>query len=212
MDTLNIFENVENNNVYKDELNLTLDHDTNISLYNTNLKKISITICDNTKVDINDFNSKSKGKRTIIFNIKSNASINYNLSNIVNDNYNLEIKINYLGTKSLVETNIHSMVKGISSVKIDGNIKNEFKDNELLENVKVMLIEEGKCEVVPNMLIDTNQVIANHKVAISNIRNDELFYLMSKGISENSSINLIKKSFLISNIKNKDLINKINDL
>lgn len=207
MDIINIFENSDNN--INSDLILTLEKDTNLSFYNMNLNKIEISINDNINVNINDFNNISDGNLKIIFNIYSNASLSYNLSNIVNKNYNLEITINYLGTKSKVETNIHSLVKGFEKIKIIGEVKNNYKDNELLENVKIILDEQGKCEVIPDMLIDTNTVTANHKVAISNIRNDELFYLMSKGLSKNSSLDLIKKSFLISNIKNNELKQKI---
>ena len=59
------------------------------------------------------------------------------------------------------------------------------------------------------MLIDTNLVVANHKVAISYLRDNDLFYLMSKGISRKKSEELIKKSFLLSNLSNEKLKEKI---
>lgn len=211
METIYIFNN-KDNNIINGELNLNLNKDTNISLYNTEIKKIILTINDNVTINLNDFNYKNSGNLKIEFIIYSNATLNYNLSNIVNNDYNIEITINYLGCNSKVETNIHSLVNGNELIKIDGKVKNDCKDNELLEQVKVMLIDNGKCKVIPNMLINTNKVTANHKVAISNVRNNELFYLMGKGLSFDSSINLIKKSFLISNIKDTELNKKINEI
>lgn len=211
MKTIYIFEGKENNNIIKDELNLYLDEDTTISLYNTNLNFLTITIKDDIEVNINDFNKLSNNSLKIIFNIHSNSILNYNLSNIVENNYSLNIWINYLGDNSKVDTNIHSLVKGNEKIRIEGIVKRHCKNNELLEQVKVMLIDNGKCEVIPEMMIDTNKVIANHKVAISNIRNNELFYLTSKGLSQESSINLIKKSFLLSNLKDNKLIQIIKD-
>jgi len=74
-----------------------------------------------------------------------------------------------------------------------------------------MLLEDGKCEVNPDIEIKTNAVNANHLVAISNIRDNELFYLMSKGISISLANDLIKRSFLIGNIKDEELKLKINE-
>ena len=46
------------------------------------------------------------------------------------------------------------------------------------------------------MEINTNEVIANHYVTISSISKDDLFYLMSKGLSKSLSEKIILKGFL----------------
>lgn len=195
----------------KEVLDLTIEKNTNINIFNQKLKKINIKVLDNVLVNLNEFNTISSDTTEIIFSIKNHSTLTYNLSNIIDNNYKLNIKINYEGNNSKVETNIHSIVKGEETINLIGTIKNECKNNELLEQVKVMLIENGKCEVNPDMAIATNEVVANHKVAISNIRDKELFYLMSKGLSENTANNLIKRSFLISNITNDELKSRINN-
>ena len=46
------------------------------------------------------------------------------------------------------------------------------------------------------MCISTNDIVANHFVTISSYDTDSLFYLQSKGLTEEKAKNLIKKSYL----------------
>lgn len=204
MDTINIFEEKINN-----KIDLKLDKNTTINIFNQKINSINITILDNIKVTINEFNNNQNDKRIINFNIKNNSVLIYNLSNVINEKNSLLINIKYEGQNSKVITNINSIVKGYEKISINGKVENEYKENELLENVKIILIENGTCEVNPDMIIDTKEVIANHKVAISPLRESDLIYLMSKGITRKSAETLLKKSFLISNISDKILKNLI---
>ena len=206
METINIYnENLE-------EKKITIDCDTNILIFNNCLKTLDINVLDNVKVEINDFNNTQSEKTHINLNIGNDSELTYNLSNIVNQNYQLKINIAYNGSNSKVKANIHSIVKGTEYIDLNGIVKNENKNNELLENIKVLLKESGKCEVKPDMLINTREVKANHLVAISKIRDESLNYLMSKGISKKLSEDLIYKSFILSNIKNEELKNNIKEI
>jgi len=64
------------------------------------------------------------------------------------------------------------------------------------------------------MLVSSENVEANHNVTISSVREDELFYLTTKGLSEDSAKDLLEKGFLINifndeniKIKLKEIIN-----
>lgn len=207
MDTIYLCNEYDKNEF----LDLIIDKDTNIIIFNQQIKKVNMQVLDNVTVNINEFNNLTLDDRVITITIKKNATINYNLSSIIESSHALNIKINYEGNESNVNANIHSIVKGTETINITGTIKNESKNNTLLERVKVMLLEDGKCEVNPDIEIKTNAVNANHLVAISNIRDNELFYLMSKGISISLANDLIKRSFLIGNIKDEELKLKINE-
>jgi len=194
-----------------DEKILNINNDTNILIFNNCLKRLNINVLDNVKVEINEFNNNQKDDTIINLNIKNNSEILYNLSNLINDKYNIKINIIYEGSNSKVQTNIHSIVEGSASIKINGVVKNECKNNELLESVQVLLKNNGKCEVEPDMLISTKEIIANHLVGISPVRKEELNYLMSKCLSRQSAENLIYKSFILSNIKQEELREKIKE-
>ena len=52
--------------------------------------------------------------------------------------------------------------------------------------------------LIPNLVVNTNEVEANHGVSIGGIDEDEMFYLMSKGISKATAKKLIEEGFILS--------------
>ena len=68
-------------------------------------------------------------------------------------------------------------------------------DNEIIEDIKG-LNEGGIVTILPKMEINTNEVMANHYVSIGNVSKEDLFYLKSKGLSEEVAKTLILKGFL----------------
>ena len=205
-----INKQIELNDYKENEITIDSTKDSElVILNNNNILNMTINLLDSSTLIINELQEDYQNNKIITINIYNNSTLIYNLSNITKNGSNTQIKINFKGENSRIETNIHSLVSGHEYIKIVGNIENDYQNNELLENVKVILTNNGTCEIVPDMLIDTNLVVANHKVAISYLRDNDLFYLMSKGISRKKSEELIKKSFLLSNLSNEKLKEKI---
>ena len=94
---------------------------------------------------------------------------------------------------------------------IDGTLLNNNINNILDEKIKIININNGKVICKPNMYIKTSEIIANHENAIGNINKDEVFYLMSKGISKDNAEKLIVNGYLLSIINNDELKDKIRD-
>ena len=60
------------------------------------------------------------------------------------------------------------------------------------------------------MFIDLDDVIAKHGSVIGTFKEDQVFYLMSKGISYNDTVKLLIKGYLLSKIRvNVDIRMKI---
>ena len=59
------------------------------------------------------------------------------------------------------------------------------------------------------MHINVKECIANHNTAISNVREDEIFYLMSKGITRDIAIKLISDGYLYGLYKDEKFLNEI---
>ena len=209
MKTIKIESERKELNKISSDLCVEVKGDCELVIIDSKINELNIKVLDGASLIINEFNFGDN--RHISLNVTNKAVLTYNLSCVVKDNNDLKIDLNYLGDDSKIECNIHSLVSGNETIKMVGSVSNNKENNTLLENVKVILEGDGSSSVTPDMLIDTNLVSANHKVAISSISKEYLFYLMSKGISEKSSEELLKKSFLISNITDKDLILKIKD-
>ena len=107
-----------------------------------------------------------------------------------------------IGNNSKNNINIHGISdSGYSKVIVDGLVRENTFNNELNENIKLLNINDGVSNIYPNMFINTKNVVANHSASISTINEDYLFYLMSRGINKEKSIDLILDGFLENNAK-----------
>lgn len=180
-------------------------------LYIVNLDsnyKVNINLLDNTKLEVFDFNLSNKSVEFII-NQNNNTSFIYNHSFKINGDYNLNMVANILGNDNTNKINIYGISNGDAKLIVDGIVKNGTKNNILDENIKVLTIG-GKCFTRPMMHINVKECIANHNTAISNVRDDEVFYLMSKGLDKDTSIKLISDGYLYGLFKNEEeFYNKI---
>ncbi|HHW90000.1 MAG TPA: hypothetical protein GX745_03755 [Clostridiales bacterium] len=63
------------------------------------------------------------------------------------------------------------------------------------------LSDNAKAQIDPSLIIDEYDVQAAHSGSVGRIGKDELFYMMSRGLSEQEVINLISYGFLVSRIE-----------
>ena len=78
---------------------------------------------------------------------------------------------------------------------------------------RIINLTNKKCEIKPNLFIDENDVIANHSAHIGKCNEEEMFYLMSRGIEPKEAENLIIRGFLLNGLKQgqnemENIINK----
>lgn len=195
----------EENNV------LNLKKDTIITIYNTKIKKLDLNIEKNISIIINDFRI-IKNNTDISININENSNITYNHSFINEDKYILNVNTNYKGENCKINFNIHGItLSGNTTIKFDG-ILNENKNNSLLENIRLINLSDATGIIIPNILVENNEVEANHKASIGSISHKELNYLMSKGISKKEAKGLILTGFLITIIDSDDITTQIKEL
>ncbi len=138
------------------------------------------------------------------------------------------IKGGYLGIKdqhfNIVTNVVHKEKYGESTVLIKGVMKdkasstcfgsiaiekNAQKSNSSLSGY-MLLIDEGQANVIPSLKIDANDVSAKHAATVSQPNEEQLFYLMSRGIERKMAESMIIKAFF-EEIKeiNKEEIKRI---
>ena len=61
-------------------------------------------------------------------------------------------------------------------------------------------MDECDAKIAPNMFIDIDDVEARHGSIIGSFKEDDVFYLMSKGISYNDTLKLLVKGYLLHDI------------
>ncbi|MEX0933069.1 MAG: Fe-S cluster assembly protein SufB [Candidatus Pacearchaeota archaeon] len=90
-----------------------------------------------------------------------------------------------------------SVSGGISSYRGLVNIKRGCKNAK--SNVRcdgLMIDNKSKAFTIPSMEIEESEVEVSHEAAVGKIQEEQLFYLMSRGLSEKESIKLIVSGFI----------------
>lgn len=199
---------MKNNNIIIVDNNINKE----VCLFNEKYENINIIIKDNASLIINYFNDIEKLKTKINIEIGNKSSLILNHSYLNKNSYELNIDVNYKSELSSVVINIKGINdNGLSSINAIGKVESNNINNVLDEKIKIININNGKSICKPIMLINTSKVIANHENAIGSINEEELFYLMSKGLTKENAEKLLCKGYLLSNMHNEELKDKIKD-
>ena len=174
---------------------------------------INIKLYDNTNVEINSLGINA----CINYNIKENNNCNiFVVSSIISkiDSINL-INVNLVGNNNITKfyTNGINLSNNKLYFNLNGIIKKNLNNCYLEENSKIINIDDGDSKIVPNLIIDTKEVVANHSAFIGTFNKNDLYYLMSRGINKTNAYRLLIKSILLSNMKlnTSEFLNSISD-
>jgi len=110
-------------------------------------------------------------------------------------------------------SNISNSLISHSNSKIDYSVSGRiFKGNEYSsckqQNKGVILDKSGMIAVEPKLFIDEFNVEASHGAAIGQMDDEQLYYLLSRGLSEQEARNLIISGYtkpFINNIMDEDI-------
>lgn len=103
-----------------------------------------------------------------------------------------------------VESTITNKCIGLDNSKIHFQIDSKLpKGNgacQMNQETRILTLGDVDALVTPNMFIEEDSVEARHGTVIGSFAEDDIFYLMSRGISREESILLLTKGFLFSNL------------
>ena len=152
---------------------------------------------------------------TITINQSDKSNVVFNYSFIANDKCHLIINSNVNGNDNETEVNIKTVTEKDGAATIIGtaDTKPKIENNNLVESIKVLMLNEEASVCIPNLLVSSNDITVNHACTLRSVDKDSLFYLESKGLSEEDSIKLIKNGYLIGNLDiNEDIKEEIVNL
>lgn len=215
-DVIAINNNVLDIDIMVEKLTINISGKVVINSVNSpdNLNLV-INIMPNSKVIINRFLKKGKVNETIELNQSNNSYLLYNESILVDDVSKVVVDANIDGNNNDTSINVKTVTvdNGKMTIISNGRVKEKVHSNSFLENLRILMLNDKENEIIPNLLVSSNEVVVNHNATISSIPRDYLFYLNSKGISTKESINLISRGYLIDNLnvdeQYKDEIKKL---
>lgn len=211
------------NNVFELDIRvkkLVLDIKGKVLINEINVKEdeileLDIKVNDKSSLVYNRFMIHNNSNVKINILQTNDSDIIFNYAFLAKDECHVDIESQLCGDNNKTEIKIRSVTtdKGKVIIKSSALVKENIKDNDLLESIKVLLLNDEESIVIPNLLVSSNEVIVNHAATLSSIDRNELQYLMGKGLSLNSAIKLIKNGYLISNLNiNEDVKERIRDL
>lgn len=130
------------------------------------------------------------------------AEINYVLKTISTDKerYNLLINHNNIFTVSNIVNNSVNIKNGSIIFDVNGIVPKGMVGSILNQSNRIVTLNQNKCQINPNLLVDENDVNANHSAFVGKFKDEELFYLQSRGIQYNEALKLLIRGFLFSNL------------
>ena len=171
-------------------------------LNNNNLEELNITLLDGSRLLYNKYTKDIKNlKINIQENNDTTLEFNYSLYQSIKASIILDSKV--LGNNNKCSMNVYGVSDkdGAIVVNATGSVLENIKDNDLLENIRILLLNDSENVIVPNLLVGSNEVSVNHNATISSLDTNYLYYLNSKGLSYEDAKKLIVKGFLKSKLK-----------
>lgn len=110
-----------------------------------------------------------------------------------------DIEIIHAAPNTSSKTDVKGVVDGSGRATVNGIIRvlpTAAGTEAFLEERILLVSENAKAEATPNLEIETDEVHCSHAATVGKIDEEEIFYLQSRGIPENSAKNMIASGFL----------------
>ena len=186
------------------------------SSFDNTLEIDNIYNINNGGVKINKIYTNEGLKEKIVVNLnKEKDYIYYNFSSITKgiEEYIMDINHNSKNTLSNISNKLVALKNSKINFTINSNVYKECNGSILEQNTRIVTMDKCDTKIQPNMFIDLDDVEARHGSVIGTFKDDQIFYLMSKGISYNDTLKLLIKGYLLGNVMvNFDVRKKIIDI
>ena len=120
------------------------------------------------------------------------------------DKVDMKVKVTHEGKDTKSEVIIKSVLYDKASISFDGliSIQPGAKGTQAWLAAHMLLLSpKARGTAIPNLEILENDIKAGHATTVGRVSNMELFYLMSRGLSEETAKGLIVEGFLQSIIE-----------
>lgn len=228
--------NISSNfNVSIDNNTITLNDVEVVIIYKKSNQKLTFNITGNVKIFeflnndtsieniynidpyanlyINRFGNNVSLKTDINLGYKSNIKYKYSCINENDNNVSINVYHNDMESTSKIINYGLNMTSSKLMFLVNCTIYNKSINSKTTQDSKIIVLKDNNSSIKPNLIIDTDLMDATHSCYIGSFKNDEMFYLKSRGITEKEAIKLLSKSFILGNMdieeNLKDMILKI---
>lgn len=211
-------------------LTIDIIKDTTLLLELRSALKLNITINvkAKTKAIIKEYKLGSKAKLETTFNLATASEVLFNKFNHSKGNREV-LYVNLNGEQAKITSHFktisylpekydmmisHKAPKTISDITNQGvnvgagslifnvtsDVANNLNDCLLNQANRIINYTDNECSIKPILLIGENDVEASHSALIGSFSDDELFYLMSRGLTRKMALNLLTMGLILSDL------------
>lgn len=179
-------------------LNIDVEKDANVEVYHV-IKAI------------NDYTIK---ENINLLNEGANVKVMAVMLGLNSAKINSKITIYHETKNTTSELLTYAIAKENTFINIDNNayIRKNAKSTNARQSARgLSLSNNAKILVQPNLYIDEYDVMASHGVAMGSINKDDLFYLMSRGLTKEEASNMVIMGLIepvLNAIDNEEYANK----
>ena len=160
-------------------------------------------IINNGVLNIIKFYNNKKVKENINIDLcNPGCRVDYHFANICKMEELYTVNINHKCEKTFSNIINRSVAFKNSILKfiINSNVDKVAVKSVLDQNTRIVTMGECDASISPNMFIDLDDVEAKHGSVIGSFKEDQVFYLMSKGINYNDTLKLLIKGYILGNM------------
>ena len=154
-------------------------------------------------INIKKINNVDGIRECDIFNLNgSGAKVKRVLKTISNEKEKYDILVYHNASKTSSDLINHgvNINDGELVFNVSSFVLKDMNNSYLNQSNRIINLTDHECKINPNMYIDCFDVIANHSAFIGKFKDEELFYLQSRGIKEIDATKLLIKGFLTSHL------------
>lgn len=125
------------------------------------------------------------------------------------DVIDLQTETRHMAGNTHAETMIHGVNQDESMTEIRGMIRIDKKADQVTDFLteKILLLsDKARVTAVPSLEIKAHEVRASHAATVTKLDEEQIYYLMSRGLSRQGAEELMVKGFL------QTVVNKIDDV
>lgn len=173
-------------------LNIFLEEDT---------KKV-YEVLENSSLKIYIYSiNKSSSLEIHLNGNNAKVELHYSTINYDSNTYDINIYHNNSNTKSNIYNHGLNVFNNKLHFNINGHIPKSSDNCICNQENQIINLKNGESTIQPNLFIENYNVVSSHSAYIGKFREDDLFYLMSRGLSRNKSYDLLIKSFLTNSLE-----------
>ena len=190
------------------ELNININKDSNVTLSfltedETKESNININVRNNATISgyFADFSNKTLNLRCKVSLLEEGARCSYKVASLVADEDRkvIDVSIDHVSQKTYGKFDCFGICKDDGKLTVLGTshvFKGSVKSNAQ-QNCRIMVFDEASNAIAkPILKIDENDLMASHGAVVGKINDEHLFYLTSRGLSEETAKELITLSYL----------------